>query len=416
MMRLLAVALALTISGMASPRPPAEPPGSLLQDTAVVRAPRDLRVILGSTGQVMPIDGRGAWRLLDAWGRVHARGGDGAPWQVERDARRLRVRDPRSGRATAWSDEPFTLVPDSGGLAWWEGKRYRGELRFLAVDTAVLVANILRIEDYLRGVVPLEIGPRRPEEVAAIEAQAIAARSYAVVRALEGTTRPWDLTARPNDQAYGGVDAETALSDAAVRATSGLVLTWQGRVVRAPYHSTCGGHTAEPGEVFRGAVDTWVSGVPDLVPGTNRAWCEISPRFSWERRWSRAELTRLVQRQAGASAPGEVSRVESSGTTRSGRVRGLTFSSARGTVTVTGNDLRFLLTTIGAGILPSTYFSATWSPTTGLVLRGRGNGHGVGMCQWGAIARARSGVHAAEILRAYYPGTSVARLKQDDRR
>ncbi len=305
------------------------------------------------------------------------------------------------------------MLPDAGeDVVTWNGRRYRGALHYLATDTAVLVVNVLPIETYLRGVVPLEIGPRPAAERSAVEAQAIAARSYTVVRALEGVTRTWDLTARATDQVYGGVEAERATSDEAIRATSGVVLAWRGQVVRAPYHSTCGGSTAAPSEVFRGGRDEYLRSVPDRIPGSSKTWCEISPRFRWERRFDSRALARLVSSRAGrAVSPVRGARVR--GLTTSGRVQSMVFDTDAGPVSLAGNDLRFALTGPGGDILPSTDFEATWDRDgSGLTLQGRGNGHGVGMCQWGAIGRSRAGMDAASILLAYFPGTELARLRQ----
>jgi stage II sporulation protein D len=381
-------------------------------DQAFIRAPREVRVVLGSSPSALQVGGPTPWRLVDAWGRVHARGRGAGEWRIEREGRRLRAASVRDARATAWSDEPFTLQPDtSAAIVSWGTTRYRGELRYLATDTALVVANVLPIEEYLRGVVPLEIGARSRSEQSAVEAQAIAARSYTVVRALEGVTRAWDLTSRATDQVYGGVGAETAIADAAVIATTAVVIAYRDQVVRAPYHSTCGGATAAPTEVFRGGVDGFLRAVSDRIPGSDRSWCDISPRFTWERAWSPAMVAGMVGRTVPGQGVRRVDRVESTNRTSSGRVASLRFQTDRGTVLLTGNEMRFALAGVGGDILPSTYFSFEWSPATGIRLRGRGNGHGVGMCQWGAIGRARAGMDAASILLAYFPGTTLARIR-----
>lgn len=236
-----------------------------------------------------------------------------------------------------------------------------------------------------------------------------------MVRALEGVLRPWDLTARATDQVYGGMDAESAGADAAIAATAGLVLTYGGQPVRAPYHSTCGGRTAAPSEVWQGNSDPWLRSVSDRIEGTDRSWCDISPRFTWERTIEERGLLDGIARQGKGRRVGRVTMARVGSVTASGRVRTLAFDTDAGVVTMTGNDMRFALRGVGGELLNSTYFSL--EPVVGregrlirLVLRGRGNGHGVGMCQWGAIGRARAGVTAREILDAYYPGTSLARV------
>lgn len=390
------------------------------QVTAQVRAPAELRVVLGSAPYEIAVGGTSPWRLDDAWGRTHARDASES-WKVERSNRRLRAVSRDGRRVTAWSDEPFAVVADGAGSnVMHAGHRYRGELRYVATDTAVVVVNVLPVDDYLRGVVPLEIGPRKPNETAAVEAQAIAARSYTVVRALEGVMRPWDLVARATDQVYGGMDAELPVSDAAVAATSGLVLAYGGQAVRAPYHSTCGGSTAAPSDVWQGSTDPWLRAVSDRIEGTNRFWCEGSPRFTWERTIDERGILDGIARRGNGRRVGRVTMAQVANLTPSGRVRAIAFDTDMGVVTMTGNDMRFALRGVGGELLNSTYFSL--EPVVGrdgrltrLLFRGRGNGHGVGMCQWGAIGRARAGQSAREILDAYYPGTSLARLQASRR-
>ncbi|MEO6446292.1 MAG: SpoIID/LytB domain-containing protein [Gemmatimonadaceae bacterium] len=417
------VLLAALLSLVTMPLRPLAAQRPAVAAVAAARAVRVVRVVVASAPYQAPLSARGGWALRDAWGRVHA-SGDGAPgWRIERRNRRLRAVSPDGARATAWSDEPFTLsASDESALLTWEKRRYRGVFQFVATDTAILVVNRLELEAYLRGVVPLELGSRLPNDSAAVQAQAIAARSYAVVRRQEALARAFDLSAAASDQVYGGVDAETAVADAAIAATAGLVLVSAGRVVRAPYHSTCGGQTAAPSEVWRGARDeAYLRGVSDRIPGSDRAWCDISPRFRWERTLDRAALdeavARYVQAQPGAAAlaGGGVrgARVEQS--TPSGRVSVLTLDTGAGALSIARNDIRYVLRGASGEIVYSTYFSL--EPVVGrdgrlmqLTLHGRGNGHGVGMCQWGAIGRARAGHDVRTILAAYYPGTHLTLL------
>jgi stage II sporulation protein D len=115
---------------------------------------------------------------------------------------------------------------------------------------------------------------------------------------------------------------------------------------------------------------------------------------------------------AGASASIRDVRVD--GLTASGRARAVVIATGSGDVTIRGNDIRYILRLVGGDILPTTSFSIVAErgadgQLNGIVIRGRGNGHGVGMCQWGAIARARAGDDFRAILKAYYPGAELAR-------
>jgi stage II sporulation protein D len=308
---------------------------------------------------------------------------------------------------------------DAESTVAWGSRHYRGALAFAATDSALLILNVVDVEEYLRGVVPLEIGARRSDEHAAVEAQAVAARSFTYERMAANVARPYDLTARESDQVYGGADVETLLGSLAVDATAGVLLTFAGRPVNAPYHSACGGSTADPSEVWRERGASYLRGVSDLVPGTSRAWCDISPRSRWERTYTAIALREAINRYLGAYATvppgdlGEVRDIAIEGNTPSGRVAALTLALDGGRFRLRGNDIRYVLRSVGGEILPSTYFSLEPVRASGrlaqLIVRGRGNGHGVGMCQWGAIGRARAGADFRAILRAYFPGTELAR-------
>jgi stage II sporulation protein D len=314
----------------------------------------------------------------------------------------------------------LTLEMADGGDVTWQGKSYRGALTLVAGDTALLIVNRVDVEEYLRGVVPLEIGGRLTSDHAAVEAQAVAARSFTYTKMLANGAREFDLRASEVDQVYGGTGAETFWGDLAVAATAGWVLSYRGQVVTAPYHSACGGSTAVPSEVWRGGQDGYLRSVSDTSTRTGRPWCDLSPRVAWERRLTVAELADAITRYgptyatvpSGASSSIRDVRVE--GLTSSGRVRALVLATGAGDVTIRGNDVRYVLRQVGGAILPTSSFVLATERNAGgqlsaVVIRGRGNGHGVGMCQWGAIARARAGDDFRAILKAYYPGAELTR-------
>lgn len=385
---------------------------------------RDVRVALATAAQLVPLAASGAWRLYDGTEGILVRGRANQEWTVERRAGELRART-RSGMSTPWVNGVLTLRPDAeSDFVRFAGRRYRGALRVVPGDTGLVVVNVLDIEDYLRGVVPLEIGvTRAPSEQAAVEAQAIAARSYTWVRLAAvqaGTPAAYDLVATVNDQVYGGADAERESTNQAVRATAGLVLKFGGRVVDAPYSSSCGGETAAPEEVWRAGGSAYLRRVSDRIPGSaDRYYCDIAPRFAWTREFTSADLdaaARAYLRNYTAvptTGPGHVRGFSVESRSPSGRVASAAFLTDRGTYSVRGNDVRYVLRKAGGEILNSTYFSVTTDAgrdgsLARLVIRGNGYGHGVGMCQWGAIGRARAGQSARSILAAYYPGTTIA--------
>jgi stage II sporulation protein D len=401
-----------------SPAEPArgEAPGRLARDRTVL-------VALDGKAPTVAVTATGRWRIDEEGGRsAFVRGAGGEGWRIEQRGRQLRIAGDGSD-ATPWRPGPFVARPLAGeAFLRYQGKRYRGELVFTATDTGLLVVNRLPVEDYLKGVVPLELGTRQATDRAALEAQTIAARSYTYIRVpADGAADPasgWHVTAGVQHQVYGGMEVEHQVANEAVRATEGLVLRYGGLLVDAPYFSSCGGRTAGPKEAWRDAHDEpYLHPVEDTDPRTGRPYCDLSPRNQWTATFDAAQLAEAARRALQASgsrdpSPAVVTGVRIPERTPSGRAAALVLSTDRGDVAVAARDIRHVLRDARGAILASTYFSVdrearSGRTLSGVTLRGVGNGHGVGMCQWGAIGRARAGADARTILRHYYPGTVV---------
>lgn len=377
---------------------------------------RIIRVLLEGTASTVRVSSPEGFVLVDRENGLAARAERNQVWRIERSAGRVRAVRP-DGVPTVWKDA-LGARPVGDGLLSVDGKPYRGEIALMAGDSggSVAVINVLPIDDYLMGVVPLEMGLRPAGDSAAVQAQAVTARSYAYTHLTPN--RAYDVTGGTLDQLYGGVAAENAVASQAVEATRGLVLHYGGRIVNAPYHSTCGGTTAASSEIWRSEDEPYLRQVSDRIPGSERFYCDIAPRFSWTRRFDartlNAAITQYLGRYARLPSTGAASvrGVTIASHTLSGRVGTITVSTDRGNFTLRGNDIRYVLRAPGDEILNSTYFSLDQSSASDgslaqLVIKGFGYGHGVGMCQWGAIGRARAGQDFRTILRAYYPGTSV---------
>ncbi|MCX7895045.1 MAG: SpoIID/LytB domain-containing protein [Thermoanaerobaculum sp.] len=141
-------------------------------------------------------------------------------------------------------------------------RRYRGVFFCLAGGKGPVVVNQVELEEYLLGVVPAEMGPRQFPQLEALKAQAVAARSYALAQRGAHGAEGFDLCDAEHCQVYAGVDAEEPLSSQAVAETRGMVLRWAGSVVRAYFHSTCGGHTEAAATVFLSEGGGPMPGVP----------------------------------------------------------------------------------------------------------------------------------------------------------
>ncbi|MEQ1692404.1 MAG: SpoIID/LytB domain-containing protein, partial [Gemmatimonas sp.] len=383
---------------------------------------RQARIALAGGVTRAALSATTAWRIDEQGGRQSlVRGAGGEGWRIEQRNGLLRVGGDGDD-ATPWRSGPFVARPTAAGFVVYNGKRYRGELWFSATDTGVLVVNRLAVEDYLRGVVPLELGTRQITDRPALEAQAIAARSYTYVRVPpDGISVPasgFHMVASVTNQVYGGVDVEHPLVNQAIDGTAGLVLRYAGRTVDAPYSSSCGGRTATPRDAWRDArEEPYLQSVDDTDAATGRPFCDISPRNHWVEELGERQISEAVRRAIelqGSTQPRAtvVQDLQVSERTASGRVGALVFRTDRGDVTIRARDVRPTLRDARGAILSSTYFSVdretrNGGRLTGVTLRGHGNGHGVGMCQWGAIGRARAGQDARTILRYYYPGTVV---------
>lgn len=157
---------------------------------------------------------------------------------------------------------PVDVIAPQNTFVESGGKPYRGNLRVLVNGRGLLnVINVVNLEDYLRGVVPAEMGPKHFDELEALKAQAVAARTYALSNLGQFESEGYDLCATPKCQVYDGVSAEDPLSDAAVARTRGLVAVDQGKLIQALFTSTCGGHTEDGGRIFPSMNYPYLKGV-----------------------------------------------------------------------------------------------------------------------------------------------------------
>jgi len=307
-------------------------------------------------------------------------------------------------------------VPQSrGSHVRLNGAPYRGELRIRAEgDRKVAAVNRLGMEPYLFGVVPGEIGFFSPDLVEAIEAQAVAARTYAFSHRGQYGAKDYDVVADVMDQVYGGVKRERPIVTAAVWATRGEVLRFDGAFVKAYYHSTCGGRTEDIGSVWSKPPE------PYLVGADDDDWCSWSSYWDWEetctRKWLDSTVAVFVAgEKSGSKGMGKLKELRVAKRRASGRVDLLELVFEKGTLGVGGDRSRWVFgrPSKNTAILPSANYNLVFDSKgdgwTKVTIRGKGYGHGVGMCQCGAIGRARAGQSHTDILLAYYTGASLDR-------
>ena len=347
----------------------------------------------------------------------------------------------RTGRAAVFTVRELWLEPLVSGLAIGQSKplgdfqllqrSYRGRLQLVIKGPKVLAINHLGLESYLPSVVGSEMPASWP--LAALRAQAVAARTYALRQ--RSSAELFDVSATVASQVYKGVEAETPSTLEAVASTRGQVLMFGSSLVEAVFHSSSGGSTENSGDLWGQQMPYLVS-VPDVD--------QDSPVSRWEQRLDPQMLRKAF------SEIGGVNRIEIVSTTGSGRVRQARVIGPAGTLVVTGPQLRSRLglrstqvrfelvgpqlaagngdvANAGAAASSGNAASAPISPESGLlplpalppqlpplqvpaptlVAIGRGFGHGVGMSQWGAYTLAQRGEGYQDILRYYFRGTDL---------
>ena len=323
----------------------------------------------------------------------------------------------KSGRvqSPAGISDSVWIFPAKDSRVSVGGKEYRGKILIVNSSGKLSVINVLPVEDYLKGVVPHEIGKLDSSMFEALKVQAVAARTYAYRHYNSRIAQGFDVYATVQDQVYNGSSGESPLTNAAIDSTKNLVLTYNGNLVEAYYHSTCGGYTE--------GVETWgLSPVPYLqsqndMKNADSAWC-TGPHSSWKKVYSEKELVAMFKRNfkearaEGKANFGGIQQIEVKSRLPGGRVAELEVLTDKGIFTVRGDRTRWLFKE-GSKILPSSKFKVEKNGKV-WILDGSGFGHGIGMCQMGTRERAKAGQTFDTILKAYYPGTVLECIQNEE--
>jgi stage II sporulation protein D len=276
-----------------------------------------------------------------------------------------------------------------------DGKTLPGRLEVWADARGLVVVNALDLEEYVAAVVASEVPSGWPD--AALQAQAVAARTFAVAQKIaQGPAARAHLGSSVLDQVYAGAAHPASSALRAAHATAGEVLTFGSAPIAAYFSASCGGK----GETAEDAFNVPAGSTPYLVSQRDDA----DEGRSWTVRRSLGDLSLALRKAGRVVAP--ITGIAVSSRTASGRARTLRFETAAGERALTGVELRQIL---GYTALPSLAFDVSVERGAA-VFRGRGNGHGVGLCQWGARARAQRGESYRAILAHYYPGADIRKM------
>ena len=306
----------------------------------------------------------------------------------------------------------MTLAPASPGDLTVGGKPYRGFYVFQPTDGETFdVVNHVGLEDYLAGVVPMEMpADWNPQ---AYRAQAVAARTYALydIQSRPPSARTWDVYDDTRSQVYGGLGAESDKSRAAVADTAGVVLAYgpagREKIFKAYFSSCCGGVTAAADEVFD------ETPIPPLSAQATGDLCAASPVHDWPTvTIPKAELTRRLR--ASGKGMGKMAAVDHIDVARRDLGRPVNFvvvDAAGETYPLKSDAFRTAVNASADGgpTLRSGFCTPVASADAIAFTDGHGWGHGVGLCQWGAQARAEQGAPWDQILAKAYPQSTLVR-------
>jgi len=288
-------------------------------------------------------------------------------------------------------DEALQKMGKLKGDLLVNGTHYPGNIEIWKGKDSLYLINELPLEEYIKNVVSAEVGQNWDME--ALKVQAVISRTYALYqRNKNNTNGNYDLTSSVLHQVYKGSSVDARISYAVMN-TEGEVLTYNGNLIEAFYHSTSSGMTEDPMEVFG-------KSYPYLRPVESS--CEVSPYWIWERRIPAEEIEKALDIKG-------IKGIQIKSYTTTHRVKTVDISHSSGILNLETKELRKLL---GWSRLPSTNF--TVSPDRGsYIFEGKGYGHGVGLCQWSALQMSREGMTYRQILDYFYPGTKLE--KYEDR-
>jgi stage II sporulation protein D len=293
--------------------------------------------------------------------------------------------------------DEVTIVPTNVDSLRVGGRRYAGALILRANGDELTAINLVDLEEYVYGVLYAEMPERFANE--ALRAQAVVSRSFALFHAAQGR----ELRDDQGSQVYTGLDKVDASARRIVDSTFGEVLTFNGIPIETYFHSTCGGRTSSARDVFG------IQAPPPLCNAVICGGCADSPNFSWSRKVARADLDKLYRGALGSNL--RFTAAELDAASRAVRVE-LLNSDGKVVDRVVADRFRndFNEGRPLAKQLLSTRWTEILVDKKFLDVRGRGFGHGVGLCQYGSGGLARQGLSYRAILSRYFPGADLQRL------
>lgn len=321
-------------------------------------------------------------------------------------------------------DSVFIEIPSNQTFTL-NKKVYRGSLLILKTETGYQIINYVELELYLLSVIPAEIGiNRKNTDFEAVKTQSIAARTFTIDKIInkKSDSKNYDLLATTFDQVYDGVKSESPNYNVCIAETRGMIGLYNDELIQGLYHSTCGGQTENSESIWGGKRFDYLTSV-FCGDGKNN-FCSASPYFSWEREIKISGRVGQIKKNLERHLKPEtmqsffkslsIDSISISKRDSSGRVSNIDLKNKSGIFTVKGDYVRWAFADEAGNILPSNWFKMSLNYDHGKLIsvkfNGRGYGHGLGMCQWGAIGMSRLGYNFEQIFKFYYRGTKIVKL------
>lgn len=284
---------------------------------------------------------------------------------------------------------PVKINP-SNGIIFVNSKPYQGYLKLIKSGNKMNVVNILTIEDYVKGVLPKEIGSASGKE--ALKAQAVISRTYALSNLSRHAHQGFNVCATTHCQIYGGLSDEVHVTDQAVRETQGEVLTYEGEFAQTLFHSNCGGRTDNPKYVWN-----WEK---PYLKGVKCGYCCKAPHTKWEQEID----ANLISKKLANNNIGKIKKIKIKGKTPAGATKELEIIHSKGKTML--NAYKFRLA-IDEYKIKSHAFNSIKVKGDKVYFKGKGYGHKFGLCQWGAKGMAEKGKTYKKILEHFYPKAKI---------
>lgn len=335
------------------------------------------------------------------------------PVTIINRGRTLAVENTQQSLLTEYVDEVNIIPRGATNRLQVGGKRYRGLMKLLPDGQVVQLINVIYMEDYLRGVVPPEIGKRTDSEIEAVKAQAVAARTYAIAHLQQYPAEQYDMKSSIMDQIYKGLSVENSLINRSIDATAGQTITFDDQLINAYYHSTCGGMTDDIESVWDRKETPYLKAV------TDSGACSWSKYYTWREVFTERQLRGRLEQYLSSDRGRDmvISRITDivlAELSPGGRIARMTVVTEAGNYQFKKDRIRWVVgrTSNPDLILPSDRFDVVIDRDASgrvetVTFKGRGYGHGVGMCQCGAIGLARQGWSYNAILQHYFTGVEL---------